>query len=216
VPQNTNTGELDRDIELATSEHRRLLSALGALVEDDALEIAAPSALPGWTIGHVLTHITNSGEGHAEIFDAAVAIQYPGGMDGRAADIEAGSTRAASDQVDALRQSIDRLQTCWTDSDWQGTGIVPLGEVPITDLVFFRIREVAIHHADLNIGYTFGDLPHEYVRLELRRMGMLFKARQPMGMASLPTEALAAPPHVRLAWLTGRGEIKGLKAAAIF
>jgi len=219
VPQNTNSGELDRDIELAVGEHRRLLSALDVLVEDDALDIAASSALPGWTIGHVLTHITNSGDGHAEIFDAAaggnVGIQYPGGMEARAADIEAGSTRAASEQV-ALRRSIDRLQTCWADSDWQGSGIVPLGEVPLTDLAFFRIREVAVHHADLNIGYTFADLPPDYVRLELRRMGMLFKARQPMGMASLPAAALAAPPHVRLAWLMGRGGIDGLADAAIF
>jgi len=220
VTQIGKTSELDRDIEMAIGEHRRLQSALDALVEAEALEISAPSALPGWTIGHVLAHITNSGDGHAEVLDAAaggqVGTQYPGGMDGRAADIEAGSTRAAADQVDAVRRSIDRLQTCWRESDWQGTGIVPLGEVPISDLPFFRVREVAVHHADLNIGYGFADLPSDYVRLELRRMGMLFKARQPMGMASIPPEALAAPPHVRLAWLMGRGDIEGLTAAGIF
>ena len=215
-----NTRELDRDIELAVGEHSRLLSALDALVDGEALHVAAPSALPGWTVGHVLVHITNSGEGHAEVFDAAadgrVGVQYPGGMEGRAADIETGSTALAVDRVDALSRSIDRLQTCWAESDWQGSGIVPLGEVPISDLPFFRIREVAVHHVDLDIGYTFADLPPDYVRLELRRMGMLFKARQPMGMASLPPEALAAPPHVRLAWLMGRGEVDGLAPAGIF
>jgi maleylpyruvate isomerase len=220
VAQIAPTGELDRDIELAVGEQERLLSALEALVEVDALHVAAPSALPGWTVGHVLAHITNSGEGHAEIFDAAadgrVGVQYPGGMEARAADIEAGSTTAADEQVGALRRSSDRLQTCWAESDWQGSGIVPLGEVPLVNLVFFRIREVAVHHADLNVGYTFADLPPDYVRLELRRMSMLFKARQPMGMASVPTEALAEPPHVRLAWLMGRDEIDGLAAAGIF
>jgi maleylpyruvate isomerase len=220
VAQNGSTGELNRDIELAVGEHGRLLSALDALVEAEALDVAAPSALPGWTVGHVLAHITNSGGGHADIFDTAadgrVGIQYPGGMDGRAADIEADSVAAAADQVEALRRSIDRLQACWAESDWQGSGIVPLGEVPLADLAFFRIREVAVHHADLNIGYTFADLPPAYLRLELRRMGMLFKARQPMGMAAIPTEAMAAPPPARLAWLMGRGDIEGLSAAGIF
>lgn len=214
------SSDLERDVALARDEHRRLLEALDALLAAERLDVAAPSGLPDWTVGHVLAHLINSGDGHSAIFDAAadgqVVVQYPGGMEGRAADIEAGSVLAARTQVELLRSSIDRLQACWADSEWQGTGIVPMGEVEVTDLVLFRIREVAVHHVDLNIGSTFADLPPHYVRLELRRMGMLWKARQPMGMTSLPAEALTATPNDRLAWLMGRGAIDGLAVAAIF
>lgn len=220
MPQIEDSAEIDRDVTLTRAEHRRLIDALDALLAAEQLDIASPSALSGWTVGHVLAHITNSGDGHAAIFEAAaegrLAHQYPGGMEGRAADIEAGSTRPAAEQIEALRRSTEGLEALWAESDWQGTGMVPIGEVPVSDLPFFRLREVAIHHADLDIGYTFADLPADYVRLELRRMGMLWRARQPMGMTSLPAEALAASPDLRLAWLMGRGDIEGLPDAAVF
>jgi maleylpyruvate isomerase len=88
--------------------------------------------------------------------------------------------------------------------------------VKIAELPFMRMREVSIHHVDLGVGYGFEDLPAEYIRLELRRMEMLWKARQPMGMTPLPDSALAAPPATRLAWLVGRTGIECLEPAAIF
>ena len=115
-----------------------------------------------------------------------------------------------------MRFSIAKLEERWDASDWQGSGIGPAGELALKDLPFFRIREVAIHHVDLGIGYTFADLPAEYVRVELWRMGMLWKARQPMGMTALPAQALHSPPDVRMAWLLGRSEIDGLESAGIF
>jgi len=220
VPEIDDSRQLDRDLALVKQEHQRLLIALDGLLEDGLLDIESPSALPGWTRGHVLTHITKSGDGHVGIFDAAaeghVAQQYPGGVEGRAADIEAGSTRPAADQVESLRSSIASLEVRWAASDWQGSGIGPAGVIAVRDLPFFRIREVAIHHVDLNIGYSFADLPSEYVRVELWRMGMLWKARQPMGMTALPAQALEMPSHIRLAWLMGRSDIDGLASAGVF
>ena len=212
--------ELDRDVELAASEHQRLLEALDALVGSGSLDIAAPSRLPGWTVGHVITHVTNSGDGHAGIFDGAahgrVQAQYPGGVEGRAADIEAGAGRPAEEQVRALRTSIWSLEQRWAESSWTGRGVGPAGEIPLVELPFLRIREVAVHHVDLGIGYEFMDLPTTYVRLELRRMEMLWKARQPMGMTPLPAAAASAEPALRLAWLMGRAEIDGLRPAGIY
>ena len=213
--------DLNRSVEIAAQAHQRLLAALDELIERDALDVAAPSLLPDWTKGHVLTHITNSGEGHCEIFDAAmrgeVGAQYPHGPEGRAADIEAGATRLAPEQRDALRQSIWKLEGRWAASNWQGKGITPNGgEVAVRDLPFLRIREVAIHHIDLDIGYGFEDLPAEYLRLELGRMEMLWKARQPMGLTPLPSVALALAPPQRLAWLMGRTVVDGLDPASIY
>jgi maleylpyruvate isomerase len=86
----------------------------------------------------------------------------------------------------------------------------------VRELPFMRAREVEVHHVDLDVGYEFDDLPADYVRLELRRMEMLWRARRPMGMTALPAAALAARPPERLAWLLGRAEIEGLAPASIF
>lgn len=211
------TSDLDRHVELAARAHQRLLADLDRL----AVDIAAPSRLPGWTKGHVLAHVVNSGVGHAGIFDAAargeVVAQYPHGREGRAADIEAGATRPFAEQRDALRRSIWALEARWATSHWDGSGIAPSGAVvPITDLPFLRLREVAIHHVDLDIGVEFPDLDAEYVRLEVGRLEMLWAARQPMGMTPLPDAALALDPPWRLAWLTGRLDVDGLDPADVF
>ena len=215
----------DRDVEMAAAAHQLLLAALDVLVESGELDVAAPSRLPGWTKGHVLTHLINSGDGHARMFDGAehaeIAAQYPAGVEGRAADIEAGAPRPATEQRDALRRSVWHLEGRWAGSNWQGSGIAPGGlEVAIVDLPFLRLREVAIHHVDLDIGYEFEDLPDEYVRQELRRLGMRWAARQPMGLTQLPAAALQLQPPARLAWLAGRrrtdGADDGLDEAGVF
>jgi maleylpyruvate isomerase len=208
-------------IAVATSEHRRLLDGLDERLAAGTLDVSAASLLPDWTIGHVITHVTHSGDGHLRMLDAAasgvVGQQYPGGREQRNSGIEQGATRTASEQLDDLHRSIAALEARWASMpDWSGTGASMGGEVAVADLPFLRIREVAIHHADLGLGYTFDDLPDAYLRDELRRMEMLWAARQPMGMTSLPAGALDAPPAQRLAWLMGRGAIAGLDPAAIY
>lgn len=210
----------DRDVELAASAHQRLLAELDRLVADAGLDVAAPSRLPDWTRGHVLAHIRQSGDGHARLLAAAdrgeIGVQYPDGIAGRAAHIEAEAGLAAAEQVALLRRSIWDLEAAWARSRWSGEGEGPRGPVKMTELPFMRLREVAVHHVDLDIGYGFDDLPGEYVRSELRRMEMSWKARQPMGLTQLPTAALRAAPPRRLAWLLGRAEIEGLDPAAVF
>jgi len=212
--------DIARDVELAAEAHRRLLTDLDALLAGPRLDVEAPSRLPGWTRGHVLAHVRQSGDGHLRLIVAAsrgeVGQQYPGGVAGRAADIEEASILPAPEQVDLLRSSAAALEAGWAGSPFEGEGEGPVGRVPIADLPFMRLREVAVHHVDLDIGYEFEDLPADYVRLELRRMEMLWKARQPMGMTPLPEAALAVPSATRLAWLLGRTEIAGLEPAAIF
>ena len=220
VPEDVQR-DIDRDIAMATSAHRRLLDDLDRLLVADQLDVGASSALPGWSVGHVITHVTNSGDGHVLIFEAAargeVGRQYPHGLQGREADIEAGAPRPASVQVAGLRASIERLEALWAASTWDGTGILAMGaELPLADLPFLRMREVAIHHVDLRIGLGFDDLPPPYVRLELRWMEMLWQARQPMGLTTLPAAALALAPPARLAWLMGRTSVEGLAPADIF
>ena len=77
------------DLDEATS---RLVRTADAVTDDEA---AAPSLLPDWSRGHVLTHIARNADGLTLMVEAAnrgeVGSQYPGGLAQRNADIEAGA-----------------------------------------------------------------------------------------------------------------------------
>ena len=96
---------LQRHLAGATASHRGLDEMLSGL--GDSLDPAAPSLLPGWTVGHVLTHIARNADSMVRVLDAAergeVAERYPG--DSRNAGIEAGSGRPASAQVADVAES---------------------------------------------------------------------------------------------------------------
>lgn len=174
----------------------------------DELDVTAPSRLPGRTLGHVITHVTHSGEGHLRMLDAAargeVGVQYAGGVESRNAGIEVGAPRPAVEHVDDLRRSCAALHERWaTMPMWEGAGGTTRFQVLVVDPPFLRIRETAIHHVDLGIGFEFDDLPSRYVTEELRRMEMLWAARQPTGTATLQPAALAAEPSTRLGLADG-------------
>ncbi len=212
--------ELDRDVAGCAGAHQRLLAGLDGL--DDAT-VQQPSRLPGWTVGHVLTHLARNADSFTRLFAAAargeVADQYPGGAAQREADIAAGAARSAAELVRDVRASVYALEGAWSVADagtWGGQGRTAVGAVPITELPFRRWRETEVHHVDLGLGYAPADWPADYVRLELARMEMLWASRRPMGLTTLPAEALAAPAPLRLAWLLGRAELPGVGPAGIF
>ena len=211
--------DLDRDLGGAARAHRAVITALHDLTDDQARQ---PSRLPGWTVGHVATHIARNADGHIRMLEAAlrgeIAPMYPGGREQRTHDIEAGSGRPAHELVADVSATTAALEAAWvamTSEAWSGRGEVITGEVVMTDLVFVRWREVSVHHTDLGIGYTWADWDADYVRLDLLRMSMLWASRKPMGMTDLPPQALAVPPNHRVAWLLGRAEIEGLGPAGI-
>ena len=204
--------QLDRDVTGAADAHQRLLAHLDASLDVDP---RAPSLLPGWTIGHVLTHLARNADGAVRMLDGL--DQYEGGAAGREAEIERGAGRPMDALVDDVRRTIWRVEQRWAlHTDWSSMARSVGGEVPMAEVPRRRWREVEVHRADLGLGYTFADMPAEFLRLELRRMEMLWSARRPMGMTHLPDRALRAPPPERLAWLMGRTAIDGLDPAGIF
>lgn len=206
---------LDRDVAGAADAHQRLLATLDAWVERGHPAPTQPTALPGWTIGHVLSHLARNADSHIRML--AGLEQYEGGAAGREADIEAGAGRDPEALVGDVRRSIWTLESAWAaHSEWDITARRSVGTVPMRDLPFLRWREAEVHHVDLGLGVTFADVSPEYLRLELRRLEMLWRARRPMGLTPLPDAALARPPHERLAWLLGRGSIDGLEPAGVF
>lgn len=214
------TTELDLALTGCADAHRALLTSL----EDVTDEVASgPSLLPGWSVGHVLTHIARNADSFVRLtvaaLDGRVVAQYEGGMASRNAEIDAGVGRSAAALVADVRESAAALDACWAAapaSVWSFTGETVLGPTLLSELPIRRWREVTVHRSDLGLGSTPADWPSTYVRLDLPRLTMLWASRRPMGLTTLPPEALAAAPQTRLAWLLGRATIGGLEPAGLF
>lgn len=212
---------IERDVRGATAAHASLLAALPSLTDSD---VRANSLLPDWSVGHVLTHIARNADSFVLMVEAAnrgeIGAQYPGGAEQRNADIEGGAGRSAAELVADVTDACARLEAAWaatSTAGWEGTGQTIVGPVTISQLPFRRWRETVVHHADC--GFTvegWRGWPTEYVRLELEQMTMLWASRKPMGLTTLPAQALAVDDHHRLAWLMGRATIDGLTAAGIY
>jgi maleylpyruvate isomerase len=203
---------VEADVTACRGSHASLVEHLRSL---EPVAPTTPSRLPGWTVAHVLTHIARNADGHLSML--AGRPQYPHGVEGRNSDIEVGAHRAWDDLITDVERTCALVDEAYARcDDWSGTVELVMGARPKVMIPFLRQREVEIHHVDLGLGHEFGDLPSEYLRKELRLMGMLWKARKPMGMTPLPEAALALPPSTRLAWMMGRIEIDGLAPANLF
>lgn len=202
---------LREEIDAVAGSHASLVAWLYDLAPVDP---ATPSLLPGWTVGHVLTHIARNGDSHLDLL--AGRPQYPS-FESRNADIEAGAGRAWDELLDDVERSCHAVDEAYAShDDWSGTVAMAAGPRPATMAPLLRQREVEVHRVDLGLGYRFGDLPVGYVRRDLRIMEMLWRARRPMGLTPLPDAALALPPSTRLAWMMGRTDVSGLAPAGIF
>lgn len=216
------------ELDGARRAQHRLLESLLAIRDDD---IARPSRLDGWTVGHVLTHIARNADGMTAMFLAAargqVGDQYPGGVAQRDADIEAGAGRSAAEIVADIRTSGARLDDAWSETSEQawalGEGRTVRGVLALPDLVFKRWREVEVHHADLGLGFDWSNWSEDYVDRELDEAANMLATRLPdeMAVRLQPTDAIGAwiietvpaervvveaPRHELLAWLIGRHE----------
>jgi maleylpyruvate isomerase len=170
-----------------------------------------PSALPDWTVGHVLTHIARNADGIRNMVEAAargeVGMMYPGGVEQRNGDIEAGSGRTAAALAADVRSACAALDEAWsslTDAAWaDGVGRGPFGDRPVAALPFVRWREVQVHSLDLGIdAFGIDDLDPAYIDRELPAQEAAYRERS--GKADLPAAAVALTPSRRLAWLIGR------------
>ncbi len=211
---------LDARVTGCAASHQRLLRSLESLTDSQCRE---PSPLPGWTRGHVLSHLARNAESHARMFAAATrgeeSEQYPGGKPVRDAAIESGAARPAAELVADVRVTIYALEAAWasaTTTTWSGFGIKSHSDgsrVPVPDLVQMRWCETEVHHADLGLGYGWRDWDPLFVRYDLDRRVMAWKARKPMGLTSLPDAVLRLSPNERLAWLYNRTMIDGVPPA---
>ena len=211
---------LDAQVAGCAASHQRLLRTLESITDEQCRQ---PSVLPGWTRGHVLSHLARNAESHALMFTAATrgeeSEQYPGGKPVRDAAIEEGARRSAVELVADVRVTIYALEAAWasaTTTTWAGHGIKSHSDgsrVPIPTLVLMRWCETEVHHADLDLGFGWRDWDPLFVRYDLDRQVMAWRARKPMGMTVLPDSVQRLPPHERLAWLYNRVTVDGVPSS---
>ena len=183
--------------------------ALGATLDSlDDGQARRPSLLPGWSVGHVLTHVARNADGMVNLVEWALtgvpAPMYPS-VEARTADIEAGAGRPAVELADDVRRSAARLADSLALLGAAGPqaldrlllfgppqpGADP--DTPARALPYARRREVEIHHVDLGLAYGPADWPADFVERTL-----LF-----LHSRSGAVDAVGQPSDV-LAWRLGR------------
>jgi maleylpyruvate isomerase len=210
---------LDR-IETATAH---LLSTAGRLTDRD---VRAPSLLPGWTRGHVLTHLARNADGGRNLLIWARTTvetpEYPS-MAARAEQIEIGADRPAAELLTDVRRSAagfaaeyrrmppeawDRLLR-WTAGQ----------ERRAARAADSRLCEVLVHHVDLNAGFVPAHWPADFVRDMLNRVVTSLNSREDCPTMRLHaadtgitydigparrSPCIRGPQYALLAWLMGR------------
>ncbi|MFJ9850459.1 maleylpyruvate isomerase family mycothiol-dependent enzyme [Streptomyces sp. NPDC101150] len=204
-----------------------LLAGVAGLDDKD---IAAPSRLPGWTRGHVLSHLARQAPALERLLEWArtgvETAQYPSRA-ARNAEIEAGAQGPAATLLTDVRTSAAHFRRTIEELPapaWKATVRPFTGELctPCRILVI-RIRELVLHHVDLDIGYDVADIPEPARRIVLDDvLGYYAEAegtpdvtlRDPegalLGRFGTGGPAVSGTPADLLAWLSGRSTGTGL------
>jgi maleylpyruvate isomerase len=194
--------DLDMDpaqaVQLCRSAHARLRVTVDGITDE---QVRSPSRLPGWTVAHVLTHVARNADGHVRRLDGALrgenVPRYPGGSAQRADEIDEGALRPAADIVADLDSSQRRLELIWdrcVAAGWPHAELLGDDHWPTTASPVRRLREVEVHHVDLDLGYEPSNWPDDYVTWEL-----------PMLLATVPSRVHRPEDRRALvAWLSGR------------
>ncbi len=128
-----------------------------------------PSLLPGWTRGHVLSHLARNADAIARTLSGTARgerIPMYDGDEARDADIQAGADRPIEALLEDVVESARRLDEIWSalgDAEWQGEALTRTGPLPALRMIGTRWREVEIHRVDLADGYGPGDWPASFV-----------------------------------------------------
>ncbi|WP_371479119.1 maleylpyruvate isomerase family mycothiol-dependent enzyme [Kitasatospora sp. NBC_00315] len=225
----------------ATAAARLLLVAdstaqlLRTVAELKPTAVGEPSALPGWTRGHVLAHLARNADSLVNLLDSARTgrdiPQYPT-AESRDQDIESGAPRPLDVQLADLHEASERFAAAATllhEAAWDAEVRHRTGNAfSACDVPWKRLMEVEYHHVDLDAGHTPAHWPEEFAVAEFRRL-----AARLDGAAELPAALLIAddsadrarigapadtpaltvegPIRALTAWLSGRSDGDGLQ-----
>lgn len=203
----------------------RLLRTAAQL--DDAA-VAAPSRLPGWTRGHVLTHLARNADAYTNLLTwARTGDETPGYATptARVEGIEAGAGRPAAEQRTDLRAAAERFADAAAAMPVDAWAFVlpPTGS-PAAAVPWARLREVEVHHVDLGAGYTPDDWSEGFALRLLREIVGKLAAPDVSPLVLRPdglehplhlgdpagAPQVAGPTRTLTAWLAGRADGAGL------
>ncbi len=225
--------EASHSLDRITAATGRVLATADALTD---AQVREPSPLPGWTRGHVLTHLARNADGLGNLLRWARTgteiPMYPS-AEARSADVEAGAGRPAAELAADVRESAAAFaaEVPTLSGDAWATLVRALygPAFPALGVLDRRLSEVEIHHVDLGAGYSPADWPAEFVADVLPRVADSFTGRDDApscqvwvestphgyrigpGDDESPRVIVRGPAVEVLGWLTGRGSGAGLQ-----
>jgi maleylpyruvate isomerase len=167
------SGDAIIDARVEAAERAGALAArtIDGLTDEEA---RGASRLPGWTRGHVVTHLARNADALRDMVEGAIVgeerEQYPGGAEGRAGAIDDGADRDAASLVADFTATQRALVDAWIrmpPDGWTRTGVwLVAGRRPMDYTLRARRRELLVHWVDLGLDATPADLPADFVRDE--------------------------------------------------
>ncbi|CUR61921.1 conserved hypothetical protein [metagenome] len=210
---------------IARADHELIRTVDG--LPDEAY--AEPSLLPGWTRGHVIAHLTLNAEGLGGVLHGAhlgeTRTMYASqeARDGDIDDLAAVEPTELRERFLASTGRFTEVLEAMAPGDWDGRfDRTPGGRsIALVNVPLMRLREVQIHHADLDAGYSAADWDEDFCAILLES---LTKVATPEPFTVRPTdldgswrygEGDGGPVVTGTAaalgwWLTGRGSGEGL------
>lgn len=195
----------------------------------DPGQLAGPSRLPGWSRGHVLSHLARNADALVNLLTwartGAEARMYASPTE-RADGIEAGAYRALPEQLADLAAAGERFTAAAAAVPPDRRSFPVLSaqgrEIPASEVPWLRVREVWLHLVDLDAGHDIDAVPPDVAwtlaadvaawmssrtqaTAELRAEGQPDTIR--LGQADGADEAgavIEGSPQRIAGWLTGR------------
>jgi len=205
------------DVDRATEQLVRTAADL------DPATVGRPSLLPGWTVGHVLTHVARNAEALTNLLTwARTGVETPpyASPEARDAAIAAGAGRPLREQIEDIRATHERFADAGAAMPATGwTFPLDFISMPAAGVPWTRLREVEVHHVDLGLAYTPADWTDAFALRLLREIVTTAKPDAPamvlrpsgteypltIGAADNPP-VIGGPTKSIAAWLAGRGD----------
>lgn len=217
--------------DLLTTATQRLLGATIVVTDE---QWAAPSRLPGWSRGHLATHLARQADGLTRLVDGAttgVQASMYASPEARTADIEDGAARTGLElqtdldtSAERLTEAFERLDHVDADGSAGASGWSAVVEmrgglvVPARLLPVGRLFEVEIHHVDLDLGHEVDQIEPEVAEWLLEWIAFRARARDEFPRVELhadsgftttvgqagPGLVVHGPAPALVGWLTNR------------
>jgi maleylpyruvate isomerase len=147
---------------------------------DDAA-VREPSRLPGWTRGHLLTHLARNADAQVRLLTwAATGERVPmyASAEQRAAEIEQGAGRSAAELLADVRESAEHfaVQAARLAPEQWKVEIEGMrgGPQPAVRVPWWRLEEILIHHVDLGVSFSPAHWPEYFTEPELAGIAARF------------------------------------------